>query len=75
MLVSPSPDLLPPPEPRCRCRRVQRDGIVYVYLADKTLTSPVICSRRKGELPSPAMQDANAILEVLVENRRSGRYP
>ncbi|MCE9682652.1 LysR family transcriptional regulator [Halomonas alkalisoli] len=56
-------------------RRVQRDGIVYVYLADKTLTSPVICSRRKGELPSPAMQDANAILEVLVENRRTGRYP
>lgn len=56
-------------------RRVQRDGIVYVYLADKSLTSPVICSRRRGEKPSPVMQEANAILEVLVENRRTGRYP
>ncbi|WP_010627598.1 LysR family transcriptional regulator [Halomonas sp. KM-1] len=56
-------------------RRVQRDGIVYVYLADPSLTSPVICSRRKGEAPSPVMQQANAILEVLMQNRRSGRYP
>jgi LysR family transcriptional regulator, benzoate and cis,cis-muconate-responsive activator of ben and cat genes len=56
-------------------KRVQRDGIVYVYLADKSLTSPVLCSRRRGEAPSPIMRDANAILEILVENRRSGRYP
>ncbi len=56
-------------------KRVRRDGIVYVYLADPSLTSPVICSRRKGEAHSPIMQEANAILEVLVENRRSGRYP
>jgi DNA-binding transcriptional LysR family regulator len=56
-------------------KRVQRDGIVYVYLADSRLTIPVICSRRRGEAPSPVMQEATAILEVLVENRRSGRYP
>ncbi|MBA2780871.1 LysR family transcriptional regulator [Billgrantia kenyensis] len=56
-------------------KRVQRDGIVYVYLADPNLTSPVICSRRRGEAPSPVMQEANAILEVLLENRHSGRYP
>ncbi|WP_104204397.1 LysR family transcriptional regulator [Billgrantia saliphila] len=56
-------------------KRVQRDGIVYVYLDDRTLTSPVLCSRRMGEIPSPIMQEANAILAVLVENRRSGRYP
>lgn len=56
-------------------RRLRRDGISYIYLADRTLTSPVICSRRRGEKPSPIMQEANAILEVLVENRRSGRYP
>ena len=56
-------------------RRVQRDGISYVYLADPSLTSPVICSRRRGEAPSPVMQEAFHILEVLVENRRSGRYP
>jgi len=56
-------------------RRVQRDGISYVYLADPSLTSPVICSRRRGEALSPVMQEAFRILEVLVENRRSGRYP
>lgn len=56
-------------------KRVRRDGITYVSLADKSLTIPVICSRRRGEPPTPLMQEANAILEVLVENRRSGRYP
>ena len=56
-------------------KRVRWDGICYVPLADKSITSPVICSRRRGEKPSPLMQEANAILEVLVENRRSGRYP
>lgn len=56
-------------------KRVQRDGITYVALADKSITSPVICSRRRGEKPSALMLEANAILEVLVENRRSGRYP
>ncbi|WP_299233319.1 LysR family transcriptional regulator [uncultured Halomonas sp.] len=56
-------------------RRVQRDGISYVYLADPSLTSAVICSRRRGEAPSPVMEEAFRILEVLVENRRRGRYP
>jgi len=56
-------------------KRVQRDGITYVPLADSSITSPVICSRRRGEKPSHLMQTANAILDVLVENRRSGRYP
>jgi LysR family transcriptional regulator, benzoate and cis,cis-muconate-responsive activator of ben and cat genes len=56
-------------------KRVRRDGVSFVYLADKTLTTPVLCSRRRGEAPSPIMQAANAILEVLVENRRRGRYP
>ena len=56
-------------------RRLRRDGISYIYLADPSLTSPVICSRRRGEALSPVMQEAFRILEVLVENRRSGRYP
>lgn len=56
-------------------RRVSRDGIVYTYLADKSITSPVICSRRRGEKPSEIMQEANRILKVLVDNRRTGRYP
>ena len=55
--------------------RVQRDGVAYLYLADQSLTSPVICSRRRNEALSPAMHEANAILDVLVENRRTGRYP
>lgn len=54
--------------------RLKRHGIVYVYLADSSITSPVLCSRRKGEAPSATMQDANEILRVLVENRRTGRY-
>lgn len=56
-------------------RRLQRDGINYVYLAEKHITIPILCSRRKGEKPNEIMQAANAILAVLVENRRSGRYP
>lgn len=56
-------------------RRLQRDGISYVYLAEKHITTPIICSRRKGETPSETMLAANEILDVLVENRRSGRYP
>ncbi len=55
--------------------RLKRDNIVYVSLAEKHITTPIICSRRRGEPPSAVMQEANAILEVLVENRRSGRYP
>lgn len=56
-------------------KRLQRDGITYVYLAEKHITIPILCSRRRGEAPSPIMREANAILEVLVENRRTGRYP
>lgn len=54
--------------------RLQRDGIVYVRLAEKHITTPIICSRRK-EPTSEIMRQANEILDVLVENRRRGRYP
>lgn len=56
-------------------KRQNRDGIRYLYLAEKHITSSIVCSRRRGEVPSETMKEANAILEVLVENRRSGRYP
>ncbi|SDL23760.1 DNA-binding transcriptional regulator, LysR family [Modicisalibacter muralis] len=56
-------------------RRLQRDGISYVYLAEKHITTPIICSRRRGEAVSDTMRAANEILAVLVENRRSGKYP
>nr|WP_297457916.1 LysR family transcriptional regulator [uncultured Halomonas sp.] len=54
---------------------LRRDGIAYVRLAEKHITTPIICSRRRGEAPSDIMLAANEILAVLVENRRSGRYP
>ncbi|MFG6667838.1 LysR family transcriptional regulator [Halomonas sp. HNIBRBA4712] len=56
-------------------KRVQRDGISYVYLEDKTISSPVICSRRRGEKPSPLMLEANHILNILIDNRHTKRYP
>lgn len=55
-------------------KQLQRAGIVYEYLADKSITCPILCSRRRGDPPSEIMQAADAILEILVENRRSGRY-
>lgn len=54
--------------------RLKRDGVVYVSLAEKSITTPIICSRRK-EPPSTIMRNANEILKILVDNRRSGRYP
>ncbi|MBZ9557975.1 MULTISPECIES: LysR family transcriptional regulator [unclassified Modicisalibacter] len=56
-------------------KQLQRAGIVYEYLADKSITCPIVCSRRRNDPPSAIMQAADAILEILVENRRSGRYP
>lgn len=56
-------------------KRVQRDGISYAALADKTITSPVICSRRRDETPSNLMKEATAILNLLIDDRRTGRYP
>ena len=55
-------------------RRFQRDGIVYVPLSEASLTSPVLCCRRK-EPPSPVMLETNEILRELVENRLTSRYP
>lgn len=54
--------------------RLKRQGIVYVYLADDSITSPVLCSRRKGEVPSATMLEANETLRVLLENRLKGLY-
>lgn len=43
-------------------RNVQRQGIDYVPLADTSLTTPVICSRRQGEASTPLMREVDAIL-------------
>jgi len=49
---------LVPEQVRC----VQRYGISYVRLDDDSITTPVICSRRKGEAKSPVMQEISKIL-------------
>lgn len=56
-------------------RRLQREGIDYMPLADDNITTPVIASRRRGENPNAVMRLANTILDELVENRLTGRYP
>ncbi|WP_252108090.1 MULTISPECIES: LysR family transcriptional regulator [unclassified Halomonas] len=56
-------------------KRVQRDGISYIPLADKNITSPVLCSRRRHEKPSALMREATTILNKLVDDRLKGRYP
>lgn len=56
-------------------RRLHREGIDYVPLADDNITTPVIASRRRGENPNAIMRLTNTILDELVENRITGRYP
>lgn len=55
--------------------KIKREGVVYVRLADKNLTTNVIVSRRANEPPSAIMRLTNTILQELVENRLEGRYP
>ncbi|NLW04647.1 MAG: LysR family transcriptional regulator [Pseudomonadaceae bacterium] len=55
--------------------RVQRDGVVYIPLADQNIPSAVMASRRANDPPRAIMRLANTILEELVENRLTGRYP
>ena len=56
-------------------RRLQREGVDYMPLEDDNITVPVIASRRRGENPNAVMRLANTILDELVENRLTGRYP
>lgn len=56
-------------------RRGHREGVDYMPLEDDSITVPVIASRRKGENPNAVMRLANTILDELVENRLTGRYP
>lgn len=56
-------------------RRLQREDVEYVPLADSGITVPVLASRRHGENPNAIMRLTNTILAELVENRIAGRYP
>ena len=55
-------------------KRVHRDGIAFIPLGESNITTPIMCCRRK-EPAGDIMQLVNEILEELVDNRRSGRYP
>lgn len=56
-------------------RKLHREGVDYMPLEDDNITTPVIASRRKGENPNAVMRLTNTILDELVENRLTGRYP
>jgi len=56
-------------------RKLHREGVDYMPLEDDNITTPVIASRRKGENPNGVMRLANTILDELVKNRLTGRYP
>lgn len=55
--------------------RVVREGVTYTPLKDERLMTNVIISRRSKEAPSAIMRLAKTILNELVDNRLSGRYP
>lgn len=55
-------------------KRINRDDVEFVQLEDKSLTCQVICSRRK-ETYNELMVTATEILDELVKNRITGRYP
>src|SRR5690554_3209534 len=56
-------------------RRLQREGVEYMPLADDHITAPVLASRRAGENPNAIMRLTNTILAELVDNRKRGLYP
>eukprot|EP00003_Mantamonas_plastica_P021617 TRINITY_DN3528_c0_g3_i1.p7 TRINITY_DN3528_c0_g3~~TRINITY_DN3528_c0_g3_i1.p7 ORF type:complete len:301 (+),score=45.65 TRINITY_DN3528_c0_g3_i1:9571-10473(+) len=56
-------------------RKLNREGVDFMPLEDHNITTPVIASRRRGENPNAVMRLANTILDELVENRLTGRYP
>ena len=56
-------------------RKLNREGVEFMPLEDNNITTPVIASRRRGENPNAVMRLANTILDELVENRLTGRYP
>ena len=55
-------------------KRVNRDDVSFVQLDDRSITSPVLCCRR-NEPVTETMQFVLDILDELVANRLSGRYP
>ncbi|PWW33810.1 LysR family transcriptional regulator [Chromohalobacter israelensis] len=52
-------------------KRLQRDDIAYVPLAEGHITSPILCSRRR-EPPSELLCHVDALLRPLVDRHRQG---
>ncbi|WP_027966408.1 LysR family transcriptional regulator [Halomonas halocynthiae] len=55
--------------------RLKRHGISYAYLADSSITSPVLCSRRKNETPSTLMLETNETLRTLMKSGKKNQMP
>lgn len=56
-------------------KKLQREGVEYVSVADDGIRTPVIISRRRGENPNAVMRLVNTILDEMVNNRLKGHYP
>ena len=50
-------------------RNLRREGVEFVTLADKSIETPLLASRRRGEQPNAIMRLLNTILAEVVENR------
>ncbi|ADZ92844.1 LysR family transcriptional regulator [Marinomonas mediterranea] len=55
-------------------KQIGRKDVVFVPLKDKSITCPVIFSRRKDD-SDPVLELTMKILSELVENRLQGRFP
>src|SRR5690554_6555457 len=56
-------------------RRLQRENVEYMPLADDNITVPVLASRRAGEKPNGIKRLTNTIPDGLVDTRRRSLYP
>lgn len=54
-------------------KSLTREGVAFVTLADKTITTPLIVSRRRGEEPNAVMRLVNTILAEVTEQRLVGK--
>lgn len=54
-------------------RSMQREGVKFVALADQSITTPLVVSRRRVEYPNAAMRLVNTILAEVAEKRLTGQ--
>ncbi|MBO1520496.1 LysR family transcriptional regulator [Oceanisphaera sp. DM8] len=56
-------------------KKLHREGVEYVSVADDNIRTPVIISRRTNDNPNAVMRLVNTILTEMVNNRLRGHYP